>query len=266
MVQGVHYDQNYAPVSLWNSIRTLLAMTVVHNWHTKQLDYVLAFPQAPSKGDLYMKIPKGFSIDQGKSDDYLLKLKKNLYGMKNAGRIWNKYLTKKLIKEVGLVLSKVDECVFYRGKTMYVLYTNNSIIAGPDEEELNEIIEDIKKARLNIMVEGDLQDFLGVNIDRKPDSSIHLTQPHLIDQIISDLGLEDKDRQLNPTKTKETPASSLRLLIKHIDSEPFDNHFNYRSIFGKCNYLERVPGVILHILCISARGFCQNLGRNMERH
>jgi hypothetical protein len=33
-------------------------------------------------------------------------------------------------------------------------------------------------------IEGDIQDFLGVNIDRKDDGSIHLTQPHLIDQIL----------------------------------------------------------------------------------
>lgn len=239
MVQGVHYDQNYAPVASWNSIRTLLAMTAVHKWHTKQLDYVLAFPQAPSKGDLYMKIPKGFTIDQGKSDDYLLKLKKNLYGTKNAGRVWNEYLTKKLIKEVGFVQSEVDECVFYRGKTMYVLYTDDSIIAGPDEDELDEIIEDIKRAKLNITIEGDLQDFLGVNIDRKADGTIHLTQPHLIDQIIEDLGLDDKRDRGSPAKTKDTPASSSKLLTKHLESPPFDGHFNYRSVLGKCNYLEK---------------------------
>ena len=40
-----------------------------------------------------MKIPKGFEIDQGRSDDCVLELKRNLCGTKNAGRIWNKHLT-----------------------------------------------------------------------------------------------------------------------------------------------------------------------------
>eukprot|EP00546_Thalassionema_frauenfeldii_P000512 CAMPEP_0178932584 /NCGR_PEP_ID=MMETSP0786-20121207/22717_1 /TAXON_ID=186022 /ORGANISM="Thalassionema frauenfeldii, Strain CCMP 1798" /LENGTH=505 /DNA_ID=CAMNT_0020609929 /DNA_START=184 /DNA_END=1701 /DNA_ORIENTATION=- len=213
MIQGVHYEQNYAPVASWNSIRTMLAMTAVHEWHTKQLDYVLAFPQAPSKGRLYMKIPRGFQIDQGKSEDYLLELKKNLYGTKNAGRIWNQYLTDKLVKEVGFTQSEVEECVFYKGKTMCVLYTDDSIIAG--------------------------QDFLGVNIDRKDDGSIHLTQPHLIDQIIKDLGLDDEKNKGHVVKTKETPASSSKLLTKHTDSPEFDNQFTYRSVLGKCNYLEK---------------------------
>eukprot|EP00546_Thalassionema_frauenfeldii_P000197 CAMPEP_0178937848 /NCGR_PEP_ID=MMETSP0786-20121207/25996_1 /TAXON_ID=186022 /ORGANISM="Thalassionema frauenfeldii, Strain CCMP 1798" /LENGTH=471 /DNA_ID=CAMNT_0020616487 /DNA_START=237 /DNA_END=1648 /DNA_ORIENTATION=+ len=179
MIQGVHYEQNYAPVASWNSIRTMLAMTAVHEWHTKQLDYVLAFPQAPSKGRLYMKISRGFQIDQGKSEDYLLELKKNLYGTKNAGRIWNQYLTDKLVKEVGFTQSEVEECVFYKGKTMCVLYTDDSIIAG------------LRKIKAMW------------------------------------------------SKQKKPPASSSKLLTKHTDSPEFDNQFTYRSVLGKCNYLEK---------------------------
>ena len=85
MIKGKHYEQNYAPVASWNSIRTMLALTAVNNWHTTQIDYVLAFPQAPVEGEFYMKIPGGFKIDQGKSKDFLLKLKRNHYSTKHAG-------------------------------------------------------------------------------------------------------------------------------------------------------------------------------------
>ncbi len=44
-----------------------------------------------------MKIPKGFSIDEGKSDDYVLDVHKNIYGQKQVGRVWNQYLTSKLV-------------------------------------------------------------------------------------------------------------------------------------------------------------------------
>ena len=41
---NVHYDPNrvYAPVASWNTIRLLLVMSVVHGWHTRQLDYVVS--------------------------------------------------------------------------------------------------------------------------------------------------------------------------------------------------------------------------------
>jgi hypothetical protein len=234
MKKGIHYDETYAPVASWNSIRLLLTMTAVHKWHTKQLDFVLAFPQAPVDRDIYMKIPKGFELDQGDPNDYVLQLHKNVYGQKQAGRVWNKYLVNKLVKELRFVQSKTDECVFYRGSTMYVLYTDDSILAGPDKAEINQIIKEMQKVKLNITVEGDLEDFLGINIDRRKDGTINLTQPHLIDQILKDLRLEDEN-----VTTKDTPASSSKILRRHTDSEPFDGSFNYRSVIGKLNYLEK---------------------------
>jgi hypothetical protein len=117
---------------------------------------------------------------------------------------------------------------------MYVLYTDDSILAGPDNGEVEEAIADIKKAGLNITVEGDLQDFLGVNIERKENGTIHLTQPHLIDQILKDLHLEKEK-----VSTKTTPARSSTILNAHEDSKAFDGHYHYRSVIGKLNYLER---------------------------
>ena len=234
MQKGVHYDQSYAPVASWNSIRMLLTMTAVHGWHTKQLDYVAAFPQAPIERELYMKVPRGVEVEGGNSEDHVLKLHKNTYGQKNAGRVWNQYLVKKLITEVGFRQSKVDECVFYHGKVMYVLYTDDSILAGPDPKEIDRLIAKMRKAKLDITIEGDLEDFLGVNIDRKSKDEIHLTQPHLIDAILRDLNLDGEG-----VKTKDTPASSSRILMRHSDSTPFDESFNYRSVIGKLNYLER---------------------------
>ena len=233
MVQGKHYDQTYSPVASWNAIRLLLTMVAAEKWETRQLDYVQAFPQAPVKRDLYMKIPKGIFIEGGDTGDYVLKMKRNVYGQKDAGRVWFHYLKKKLTEEVGFKQSDIDECVFYRGTVIYVLYTDDSLIAGPDGKEIDKAIEDIKKAKLDITVEGDIEDFLGINIDRKSDGSIHMTQPHLIDQILKDLKFQDN------TKTKDTPAKSSTLLSRHSESEPFDQSFHYKSLIGKLGYLEK---------------------------
>ena len=92
---------------------------------------------------------------------------------------------------------------------MYVLYTDDSILAGPDRDEVDKAINDIHAAGLDITIEGDIQDFLCVNIDRKPDGSIHLTQPHLVDQILDDLKMRED------TKTKPIPAASSKLLSRH---------------------------------------------------
>jgi hypothetical protein len=144
------------------------------------------------------------------------------------------------VNELGFKQSKVNKCVFYRGKTLCVLYTDDSLLAGPDKREIDKVINELKsKANLAITVEGDLADFLGVNIDRKPDGTIHLTQSHLIDQILEDLRLND-----NKVKERSTPAASSRVLLRHSESEAFDNSFNYRSVKGKFNFLEKATGAI----------------------
>ena len=62
---------------------------------------------------------------------------------------------------------------------MYLLYTNDSILAGPDKDEIAQVIKDLKGANLDVTYEGKMEDFLGINIQRK-DEEIHLTQPHII--------------------------------------------------------------------------------------
>ena len=235
MRHGEHYDQTYAPVAGWPSIRLLLALVLLFNWRTVQLDYVLAYPHAPADRDLYMKLPKGFTI-AGVEDPtkYCLKVNRNLYGGKSASRIWFQYLRKRLIEKCHFVQSKHDECVFYKGNMIYVLYTDDSILAGPDQAEIERTIQLMKDANLNITIEGDLTDFLGVNIDRKDDGTIHLTQPKLIEQVISDLRMQNDN-----VKTKTTPMMSSKLLSRHLSSTPFDASFDYRSVIGKLNYIER---------------------------
>lgn len=230
--KGVNFWETYAPVASWAAIRLILTMVIIKGWKTRQIDYVLAYTQADAEwSDMYMKIPKGFQVQDAEQDEYLLKIEKNLYGGKQAGRVWNKHLVSRL-QSIGFKQSKVDECVFFRGKTVYVLYTDDSILAGPDEKEIDKIIQDMKKANLDITVEGDLSDFLGVQIDRKEDGTIHLTQPHLIDQILREVRLEGDN-----VTTKMTPSKG-SILKRHSESAPFDGHFDYRRVIGKLNYLE----------------------------
>ena len=49
----------------------------------------------------------------------------------------------------GFKKSKVDECVFYQGKTIYILYSDNYIMEGPDEEYLRPILAGIKVAGMD---------------------------------------------------------------------------------------------------------------------
>ena len=89
---------------------------------------------------------------------------------------------RKLVDEVGFTQSEHDDCLFYRGNAVYLLYTDDSILMGPDDAELDQIVLDIAKSGLDITEEeGGIDDFLGVNITKVSEHTYHLSQPHLID-------------------------------------------------------------------------------------
>jgi hypothetical protein len=46
MIKGLHYEETYAPVVQWAAIRYCISLTILSNWHTRQLDFVLAYTQA----------------------------------------------------------------------------------------------------------------------------------------------------------------------------------------------------------------------------
>ena len=117
---------------------------------------------------------------------------------------------------------------------MCVLCTDDSVLAGPDKEELQQVMADIKKAGLDATEEGDIEDFLGVNIDQVDDETFDLSQPHLIEQILCDLNLDGENAQ-----AKETPSPMSRVLGAHESSPTFDGHFHCRSVLGKPNCLEK---------------------------
>ena len=113
---GVHYDLTYAPVASWTSVQLLMALTTLNGWHTKQIDYVLAFPKVPVEKELFMRIPRGFEVE-GVDDpkNYMLKLHQNVYGQKQAGRVWNCYLVKSSQRMSVLYSPKWMNAFFIKG-------------------------------------------------------------------------------------------------------------------------------------------------------
>jgi hypothetical protein len=139
---GINFWETYSPVVNWFSIRLFLVISILRNWETRQIDFVLAFPQADVKCDLYMEVPPGFNVNKAKKK-YCLKLKKNIYRAKQAGRVWNKHLDKGLIK-LGYVASRIDPCVYYKGQSVFMLYVDDGIFAGPNKDEISSLIEGLK--------------------------------------------------------------------------------------------------------------------------
>ena len=228
-IYGMNYYETYAPVVTWFAIRLLLIIAILLSLALRQIDFIMAYPQADIEMDMYMGLPLGIEVAHGNSKDYVLKLLKNLYGQKQAGRVWNEHLVEKL-RSIGFSQSFVDECVFYREDVIFIVYVDDGIFIGKSDEQLTSIITELQNIGLKIEDQGHPADYVGVNIHKLSDGSIEFSQRALIDSIINDVGLAD-------AKVKPVPAKVNHNLHAFKDCPPFSLDFNYRSVVGKLNYL-----------------------------
>ena len=250
---GINYWDTYAPTVQWETLRTLLTLALANNWTTRQLDFVLAFPQADVECPMYMDIPRGCHID-GNNKDHVLQLNKNLYGSKQAGKVWYNFLVQGL-KKRGFQKSKADDCVFYKGSTIFVVYVDDAILLGPDPTSINSIVASLQED-FELTDEGDLSEYLGIQIARDG-PSITLTQPTLINRILQTVGMINPSRQPAPT-----PAT--RVLHRDNDGPPRRHSWDYRSVIGMLNFLTRSTRPDLCFAVSQAARFMSNPRKTHE--
>ena len=78
---------------------------------------------------------------------------------------------------------------------------------------------------------GSLENYLGVKVTNRDDGSLQLTQPYLIQKIITAVM---QDQRINPSKTPAIKA----LLHKDSSGRTRKYDFNYRQVVGMLTYLQ----------------------------
>eukprot|EP00957_Ditylum_brightwellii_P186393 14191948-Ditylum_brightwellii.AAC.1 len=158
--------------------------------------------------DLYMKLPFGVEAVDETENGFVLKLKKNMhrYRQKQARKFWYEHL-KAALEDIGFIASKIDECMFCKGTTLFLCYVNDGIFAGPSREEMNGTIKQLRKQYFKVEDKGTMQGYLGINIKFLPDGKITLAQPQIIDSILEEVLI------VKYLKDKNTPSVVSKPLI-----------------------------------------------------
>ena len=84
--EGLDYKETFAPVAKFASIRTLLALAAHQDYEIHQMDVKTAFLNGDLDVEIYMRQPEGFVV--AGQEELVCKLRKSLYGLKQAGRAW----------------------------------------------------------------------------------------------------------------------------------------------------------------------------------
>ncbi|KAG3230217.1 hypothetical protein PI124_g24684 [Phytophthora idaei] len=116
---GIAYDETFAPAAKFTSIRTVLSMAAKYGLKLHQMDVKTAFLNGLLDEDIYMAQPGGY-VDED-HPDYVCKLKRSLYGLKQSPRMGNQTIDDFMLK-LGFKKCESDHCVYIKRNDQEMIF------------------------------------------------------------------------------------------------------------------------------------------------
>jgi len=143
-IDGLDYFDTFSPVAKLATVRLVMALASINNWHLHQLDVNDAFLHGELEEDVYMIVPPGIKTTK---PNQVCKFKKSLYGLKQASRKWYKKLTYVLTQQ-HYTQATSDHSLFIKKTSdsfiVLLVYVDDIILAGDSLHEfqhLNSILD-----------------------------------------------------------------------------------------------------------------------------
>ena len=240
---GIDYNEVFAPVARWDTVRSILSVAACKNWNVYQLDVKSAFIHGELIETVYIEQPAEY---QREGDDKVFKLKKALYGLKQAPRAWYSKIEAYICQE------NFDKCphehtLFVKhieGKALIVsLYVDDLIYTGNCEELFEEFKSSMKK-NFDMTDMGKMRYFLEVEVTQN-EKGIFIHQQKYAREILSKFGMEDCNFVCNPI----VPGNKLMKNEggKYVDAT------NFKQIIGSLMYLLATRPDLGYSVCLIAR-------------
>ncbi|KAL0559124.1 hypothetical protein IC582_003714 [Cucumis melo] len=140
-VEGVDFDETFAPVARLEAIRLLLGISCIQKFKLYQMDVKSDFLNGYLNEEVYVAQPKGF-VDF-EHPKHVYKLNKALYGLKQAPGAWYDRLTVYL-RGRGYSRGEIDKTLFIDSKSDQLLvaqiYVDDIIFGGFPQGLVNNFI------------------------------------------------------------------------------------------------------------------------------
>ena len=146
-VHGIDYEETFSLVARYESIRYLLTHAALQDWEIEAMDVKLAYLHEVLEEEIYMEQLEGF-IGQG-DEDKVCRLVHSLYGLKQAGRVWNRTFAHTIKRKLGFDTIHSDAGVYVlcrhhkRGDSetdvILILYVDDLLLLGEDLSKIQDI-------------------------------------------------------------------------------------------------------------------------------
>nr|GEW25602.1 hypothetical protein [Tanacetum cinerariifolium] len=258
----VDYEETFSPVADIRAIRILIAIAAYYDYEIWHMDVKTAFLNGHLSEEVYMEKPEGFV--NPKYLNHVCKLKRSIYGLKQASRQWNKRFDDE-IKKFDFTKNPDETCVYIKASGSYIailiLYVNDILLMGNNIP----MIQDVKSYLGRSFAMKDLGEaayILGIKIYRdRSKRLIGLCQKAYIKKILKRFYMENSKRgtipmqkklKLSKSKGASTPAEKQRM-----QNIPYASAVRYIMYAVRCTRLD-----VTFAQNMTSR-FQQNLG---EKH
>nr|GEY37833.1 retrotransposon protein, putative, Ty1-copia subclass [Tanacetum cinerariifolium] len=223
---GIDYEETFSPVADIRAIMILIAIAAYYDYEIWQMDVKITFLNGYLNEEVYMEQPKGFV--NPKYPNRVCKLRRSIYGLKQASRQWNKRFDDE-IKKFGFTQNRDEPCVYLKASgsniTFLILYVDDILIMRNNIPMLQDV-----KSYLRICFAmkdlGEAAYIFGIKIYR--DRSwrlIGLCQSAYIEKILKRYYMENSKRRSihmqEKLKLSKSQGASTHVELKRMQNVPY---------------------------------------------
>jgi len=235
--EGIDYQETFSPVSRKDSLRIVMALVAHYDLELHQMDVKTAFLNGDLDEDVFMKQPEGF-IPEGQ-EHLVCKLKKSIYGLKQASRQW--YLKfDNVMKKQGFVKNQVDQCTYLKMSgsnfTILVLYVDDILLASNSLDMLHES-KRFLSSNFDMKDLGEASYVIGIEIHRDRHNGIlGLSQRAYIERVLNRYNMQHCSPSVAPV-VKGDVFGSFQCPKTEVEKEQM-RMIPYASVVGSLMYAQ----------------------------
>lgn len=236
--EGVDYTETFAPTARFGAVRAVIALAAIEDMELESIDIATAFLNGEIDAEVYMTKPEGLEMPGYEGPEWVLRLLKALYGIKQGPRCWSKRLHV-VMTEIGFRRLECDHSVFVYErdgvKIIVPVHVDDLVLASKSKEAIEKVKRELKE-KFKLREQGATSFLLGVQLERDREKrTILLSQPTYIDSLLKTY------RMANCNGAKTPMAEKPRLSNKMSPTMPEEieamKNVPYREAVGKLLYL-----------------------------